>query len=377
MLKNFWYAVEESRRIADRPQLVRVLGQDLVLFRTGSGELAALSNQCVHRGGSLAGGVVAGDCVRCPYHGWSFGADGRCVAIPANPPGRPVPRRAQVDSYPVQERYGWVWVYLGDLPAEARPPLPPLPEFGQPGWRAIYGEFLWRASYARVVENGLDLAHAAFVHARSFGNPDDPVIGEFEVESDAWQASAEIVMSPRRPRGIWKLLRRERSEVRARLTVHMPSITRIDLRFGKWRTIIYDSNIPVDEQTTLTRWVQLRNFFTGAWADRDARHRVMKIFLEDQATVEAQRPALVPADPSTELHVRSDALALAFRKLRAQYAAMGWAIDGRAQAAERDRRSVVIPSPARRGEPTKNWVLPEVPVLPANGEPQHTARKAG
>ena len=82
----------------------------------------------------------------------------------------------QTSNYPTAERYGWVWVFVGDLAEEERPPLPPLPEYGDPDWRALHGEFLWNAHYTRVVENGMDFAHAPFVHARSFGNPDKPVV---------------------------------------------------------------------------------------------------------------------------------------------------------------------------------------------------------
>lgn len=365
MLKNFWYAVEQSTAVTDRPVKLTVLGMDLALFRRRSdGKVVALSNLCIHRGGSLANGWVEGDCVRCPYHGWSFGGDGKCTHIPANPPGTPIPKRAQVDAYPVEERYGWVWVFLGDLPAAERPPIPHIPEFGQEGWRSVYGEFTWSAHYSRVVENGIDIAHTPFVHAKSFGNADNPVIEHYEVQADDYSATSSVVLDPPQPRGLWKFIRRKRTPVKATLTVYMPNITRLELDLGKWRTIVIDSNVPVDDKTTRTHFLAIRNFFTGSWADADAARRVLKIIREDQLTVEAQKPELLPYDLGAELHLKSDAMAVAFRKLRKKYLDMGWGIDSHRIHTELDgRKAVVIPSPSRREEAAPSWVIQEAPVI--------------
>jgi phenylpropionate dioxygenase-like ring-hydroxylating dioxygenase large terminal subunit len=377
MLKNFWYAVEESASVGASPRKVVVLGQDLVLFRRSSdGKIVALSNQCVHRMGSLAGGTVDGDNVRCPYHGWTFGEDGACTGIPANPAGAAIPRKARVDSYPTVERYGWVWVFLGDLPEAERPPIPPFPEFGKPGWRAVYGEFLWNAHYTRVVENGADVAHAPFVHKNSFGNPENPVVPEHDVKSDDFSVGTTVKLESPAQKGLWKLVRRRRSEVTVTVAIYMPSCNFIDVSLGNgWRTILLDSNIPIDENTTLTRFIQLRNFFTGAWADGDAYRRTMQIFLEDQPTVESQKPRVVPYEIGADLSVKSDALSLAHRRLRKKYIDMGWQIDlGNVRSLlNRENRVVVIPSPRRRApELRKAWVLDEVPVVRTNTQAEPT-----
>jgi phenylpropionate dioxygenase-like ring-hydroxylating dioxygenase large terminal subunit len=389
MLKNFWYAVELSTAIGSEPTKVRVLGQDLALYRTRSGRVVALSNVCIHRGGSLADGSVsplhelgaAGgnqsaerdergdhDCLRCPYHGWKFRPDGSCVEIPASPPDLPVPKRARVDSYPAQERYGFVWVFLGDLPESERPPIPELPEFDQPDFRPLWGEFVWNAHYSRVVENGLDISHTPFVHRNSFGNREQPQIPEYEVKPGPWSAAGSVLLTAPRPRGLWGLIQKKRrNEVRASVAVYMPHITRLDLELGNgWRTIVYDANVPVDENTTRTLWLQLRNFFRYSWADGDATRRMFQIFEEDAPIVEAQRPVRLPYELSAELHVKSDALAVAYRKLRKRAFDAGWGIDNDAIAAEcSGRREVVIPSPTRRARPdlAKAWVFPEVPTL--------------
>ena len=101
-------------------------------------------------------------------HGWRYDSDGTCIEIPADQPGVPIPKRARISSLPVAERYGLVWLFVGDLPVEQRPPIPPLPEFEDPNWRSITGEYTWKAHYTRVVESGLDSSHAPFVHSVFF-----------------------------------------------------------------------------------------------------------------------------------------------------------------------------------------------------------------
>jgi phenylpropionate dioxygenase-like ring-hydroxylating dioxygenase large terminal subunit len=359
--------VEESASVGPSPRKVVVLGQELVLFREErDGRVIALSNRCPHRMASLADGTVEDGCVRCPYHGWTFQHDGACTSIPANATGAPIPKKARVDSYPVQEQYGWVWVFLGDLPQAERPPIPPLPEFSQPGWRAVYGQFLWNAHYTRVVENGADISHTPFIHRNSFGNRENPVIPDFEIAADDHSLSATVELESPPPRGLWKLVRRQRSRVRVSVSIYMPIYNRLDISLGRgWRTILLDSNIPIDENTTLTRFIQLRNFFTGAWADGDAIRRTMEIFLEDQPVVESQEPRIVPYEIGKELSVKSDAFSVAYRRLRNRCIDKGWQLDLKKirRISEEEHRPVAIASPKRR-EPDleKAWVLEEAPV---------------
>jgi phenylpropionate dioxygenase-like ring-hydroxylating dioxygenase large terminal subunit len=220
------------------------------------------------------------------------------------------------------------------------------------------------ANYARVCENGVDIAHTPFVHRNSFGNPEHPEIDDYQVKVDDFSCESSATLMPPPPKGLWSLLRRKRTPVRATVTVFMPNITRLDLDLGKWRNVIVDSNIPIDERTTRTLFVQYRNFFLGSWADKDARRRVYKIFDEDLPTVQAQRPELLPYDMSAELHLKSDAMGLAYRKLRNKYLDMGWGIDGEKLDQQSGRKVSVIPSPRRHDErvPEGAWVVPEVPV---------------
>ena len=83
MYINFWYPAINSEDLRDQPQRVRMLGQEFVVYRDADGNARCLSNTCAHRGGSLSGGKVKGDCIECPYHGWQFDGAGQCHRIPS------------------------------------------------------------------------------------------------------------------------------------------------------------------------------------------------------------------------------------------------------------------------------------------------------
>jgi phenylpropionate dioxygenase-like ring-hydroxylating dioxygenase large terminal subunit len=116
MYINFWYPVARSEEIsADKPLRVNLLGLSFVAFRDEDDTAHVLADTCVHRGGSLGEGVMHNGRVACPYHGWQFDGTGKCAHIPSLGDNK-TPARAKVDSYPVQERYGIVFAFLGDLP---------------------------------------------------------------------------------------------------------------------------------------------------------------------------------------------------------------------------------------------------------------------
>ena len=371
MIINQWYVAEDVANITDKPKRVKMLGFDFVLFRDEGGMIKCLSDVCIHRGASLGAGRMEKGCVECPYHGWQYNGDGQVTKIPSLPDETKIPSRARVDSYPVTEKYGWIWVFLGDLPEAERPPLPEFPEYDDAAnFRCIRGEWLWKADYVRVVENGLDFAHAPFVHP-SFGDRDRAVIHDFEMEQDEWSAKAKVTYIPPLPRGVWKFVRRERTPVQAQPSYHVSGATmRLDVWLTQtWRMVIFDVNTPVDENTTITRWIMARTFFRQKMFDGDSRKRTLKIFEQDTVIVEEICPELVPIDLREELSVKSDGLMNAFRFKRRELLHKGWALDVEQLRNMIDgRRAVVIPSPARRESNGRNYVLKTAPLIPAVAE---------
>lgn len=368
MLKNFWYAVCLSTEVKDKPIRVTALGNELVIYRNQAGRAVVMSDLCVHRGGALSDGWIKGDCVVCPYHGWEYQQSGECVRIPANLAGQPIPKKARVDSYPTQEKYGFVWGFLGDLPENERPPLPSFPEFNDPKYRRLWGDYKWDVHYTRAVENGMDIAHAPFVHSKTFGNPNEPEVEDYVTQRSEWGGDATVHLNPPAPRGLWSKLRGskgERPPVKTSVGYQMPNITRlqVNLPFGDF--VLYTCHLPIDDGHTRSIWVQLRSFFKRPMFDSDSVRRVIQIFNEDLPTVTAQRPELLPYDLAAELHVKADSIQIAYRQMRNKYLDMGWGIDShRIQSEYANVKAVVIPSPARREIPdlAKAWVMKEVPT---------------
>src|SRR5207245_497241 len=108
-----------------------IAGRSIALFRDATGAARALDAHCPHRGANLAYGKVAGGCLACPYHGWRFDGDGRCVLVPSEA-GRPAPESARTRSFGVVERQGIIWVCPDE---EARAPVPHFPLLDDPSFR--------------------------------------------------------------------------------------------------------------------------------------------------------------------------------------------------------------------------------------------------
>jgi len=166
--RNYWYPVTEAARVVKKgPVPVRLLGEDLVLFRGEDGKPAALVDRCPHRGTMLSRGrVIFPGTLSCGYHGWTFNGKGECVAAIVEGPESKLPGKVRVKAYPVEERFGIVWAYMGEgEPPPLEDDLPP--EMLEPG---ILFQFMfeeWHCDWRNVTENYPDMLHAIFVHRTS------------------------------------------------------------------------------------------------------------------------------------------------------------------------------------------------------------------
>ena len=121
-MRRFWQPVLAAHNFTNRPKEVRILGEDLLAFRDGSGKPGLLYPRCMHRGTSLFWGHVEPDGIRCCYHGWKFDVEGNCLEQPCEPEGGLNRAAARQPWYPVKEQYGLVWAYMG--PPDKMPVLP-------------------------------------------------------------------------------------------------------------------------------------------------------------------------------------------------------------------------------------------------------------
>ncbi len=162
---NAWHVVATSSEVdGARPFAVRLASQSMVLFRTGDGRLVAMEDICPHRQAPLSLGRIEGNALRCMYHGLLFSAEGRCIEIPGQDI---IPPRATVATYPVAERFGWIWIWLGDEPCDESL-LPPAVASDHPELFTSQTHIDYEANYGLVIDNLLDLSHLSYVHASSF-----------------------------------------------------------------------------------------------------------------------------------------------------------------------------------------------------------------
>ena len=127
LFRQYWLPAARSAELPanDGPPLrVKMLGEELIAFRTTSGEVGLIQNACPHRGASLFFGRNEEEGLRCVYHGWKFDVSGACVDMPSEPAESNFKNKVRAKAYPVQERGGIVWTYMG--PREVPPPLPDL-----------------------------------------------------------------------------------------------------------------------------------------------------------------------------------------------------------------------------------------------------------
>ena len=176
LLRHYWHPaalVDEfnpafDARMATRPlKAVKLLGQDLVLFKDASGDWSLLDRDCAHRGADLSFGrlesAAQGGGLRCPFHGWKFAADGRCLETPAEPAGSKLCERIRQRSYPVIEKSGVLFAWLGDE-GSTLPPLPAFDCFTAPASHSFAFKGLWHANWLQAFEVGIDPAHPSFLH---------------------------------------------------------------------------------------------------------------------------------------------------------------------------------------------------------------------
>ncbi|MFN3736865.1 Rieske 2Fe-2S domain-containing protein [Hydrogenophaga sp.] len=182
-LKNQWHVVARAEDLnADKPRPMRLLGEELVLWRDGSGQVHAWKDYCGHRGARLSLGAVIQGELECPYHGWRFDANGRCTRVPAHPDQAPPPSDRLVFRHHATEHHGLIWVSLG----EPGRPLPVFPEWSDGTFRKVFaGPYVYRSNALRAVENFLNASHFPFVHAHLNGDPQAPeALQDYQVVKD-------------------------------------------------------------------------------------------------------------------------------------------------------------------------------------------------
>lgn len=302
--QNFWYVVASSSELGEQPLGRIICDEAVVLFRTDSGSVVALQDFCPHRGLPLSQGRCVKNGIQCGYHGMVVNREGQCVSMPNQPY---ISRAKGVQAYPVAERYGYVWLWIGDEAQADESRIPDMP-WGEGGdWAYGGGIYHINCDYRLLVDNLMDLTHETFVHPES--------IGQSEIEEAKPEVTVEdgVVKVARwmlniKPPPFWAGLIGSDKPVDRWQICHFqaPSNVHIDVGVAAEGTgapegdrsqgitgLVVDFITPETENSCWYFWGMARNFQQN---DQELTDRIRKgqqgIFAQDIVILEAQQQNL-------------------------------------------------------------------------------------
>lgn len=272
-LRNCWYVAAWSREVGRWLTARTILEEKVVLYRTEGDEVVAFLDVCPHRLLPLSKGRLKGDSIECGYHGVTFGCDGKCERIPGQsniPPSAKV-----VKKYPVAERMGMVWIWMGAPELADENDIFDLPQYHNPEWSVAHGDALeYKCNYLLLADNLCDPAHVTFVHQTTLGSEageDVPV--ETVKEGNTIITYRWIIDAP--PIPIFQKFGNFKGNVDRwhYYNWHAPNIAIIDFGSADTGTGAPEGNrnecihiyachfmTPVDETTTIDYWMHVKNF---------------------------------------------------------------------------------------------------------------------
>jgi len=198
LLRRYWQPIALTSEVGEVPLGFRMFGEDLVVFRTTKGEYGILDRHCSHRGTSLEFGLPTEDGLRCCYHGWLFGVDGRVLETPGDPPGSALKDRLFHGAYLCKEYKGLIFGYFG--PPASIPDFPIYDSYEYPDDKLVPYCVTYPCNWLQVQENVMDPAHAVFLHTRITFSHFSDTWGELPVMDFVETPTGMIYVTTRR----WK-----------------------------------------------------------------------------------------------------------------------------------------------------------------------------
>jgi 5,5'-dehydrodivanillate O-demethylase len=252
LLRRYWHAIGVAAELDEQPtRRVRLLGEDLVVFRDRQGRLGLVQERCPHRRASLAYGFSTSNGIRCAYHGWEFDVNGKCINQPFEKNNHALCEKAAIAAYAVEELGGLLFAYLGPEP---RPLLPRFDGFVVPGAIRTLGHALVPCNWLQIVETSVDPVHAEWLHGRYI---------EYQNEKDGVKthlsASHERIDFREFEFGVTKhrLLEGE-SEDKDDWKIGHPVVFPTMLAVGNGdadrRSYAFQLRVPVDDENTMHYW---------------------------------------------------------------------------------------------------------------------------
>jgi vanillate O-demethylase monooxygenase subunit len=330
-LKNTWYVACTAAELQEKPLGRQICGERIVFYRALGNKVAAVEDFCPHRGAPLSLGYVCEGKLVCGYHGLEMGCDGKTIAMP----GQRVRGFPAIRSFAVVERYGFIWVWPGEVDLSDPDKIPHLDWYDNPEWAYGGGLFHINCDYRLMVDNLMDLTHETYVHSSSIGQKEiDEVPCQTVVEGDLVTTSRHMtnIMAP----PFWKMALRgnkladdipvDRWQI-CRFTP--PSNVMIEVGVAhagnggydaapehKVGSVVVDFITPETETSILYFWGMARKFNpTDAALTDSIREGQRKIFSEDLQMLELQQRNLLAHPDRALLKLNIDAGGVQSRKV--------------------------------------------------------------
>ncbi|WP_342620149.1 aromatic ring-hydroxylating dioxygenase subunit alpha [Rhodoferax sp. GW822-FHT02A01] len=330
-LRNAWYVAAWDRELTDAPLPLTILGDKVALYRKSDKTPAALEDACPHRKLPLSLGRIKGDHIECGYHGLTFDCSGQCVKVPG---ASNIPKAAVVRSYPIEERFGLLWIWMGEADKANPADIFAVEHWGDPAWGMNQGDGMTIAcNYLYMTDNLLDPSHVSWVHQTSFAGaacedtPLQTTVADNGVTVSRWMMDTEPA-----PFYVPFLKFKGNCDRKQQYEVRFPCLALIRAIFtpaghgGEGRAAhpdlfhmdSYNFMTPIDENTTRYFWFQMRNFAPNdAEVSRQFAESVRQAFSEDRVILQAVHKGMAEKTaPNIDLHI--DVGPMRFRRKLAQ-----------------------------------------------------------
>ncbi|WP_151715896.1 aromatic ring-hydroxylating dioxygenase subunit alpha [Acinetobacter sp. TUM15071] len=313
LLAQHWYPIALARDISEQPTAAMLLDMPLVIYKMGD-ELIVAKDVCPHRGVPLSLGRHDGQGIVCRYHGLRFGHKGKCNRIPAHPQHK-ISDRFHLKTYAATEKYGLIWCCLAARPDD-KPVIPDMPYWDDSDYQQLVCPFVDLNCFAgRQLEGFIDVAHFAWVHPDTFGDPDDVEVPDYITTETSYGFDADYISSvgrypigtEQRGQDNFNWLRHFEISLpfTATLTIHFPNQS---------KQVIMNAASPVSARQTRLFAPICRNYDKDLPVE-DAYAFNLQIFEEDRLIVETQKPEYLPLDLSMESHFPADRSSSMYRRL--------------------------------------------------------------
>ena len=325
-LRNRWYCAAVSDELGAAPLGRIFLDEPVVMYRKGEGAIVALEDRCCHRRAPLSKGKIEGANIRCGYHGFLYDATGQVIWVPGQ---EKVPPGAKVRAYPLVEKHGFAWIWMGD---PARADAEGIPDFhwnDDPEFAAVAGLLPVAADYRLLMDNLLDLSHVSFLHAATIGSPDDRA-----PEVLTWDRGADWVKGTRIMRDCRPSPRMQAEGVtfnidRLQIMTYIPPanvvIDLLTTESGRKpgekgrhndRLVILDAMTPETATSCHYFWSSCRDYrLNDPQFDSFVKDITVKTFTEDKVMLEAEQKVIELRPEAPQIDVGGDTGGLQARRI--------------------------------------------------------------